>query len=126
MAKRMTLMLVAALLLLFAATAAGCGDDSDSSGSGDGSSQNGGSGSGSKDSGGDTPENLDEAVDKCLEEADKAGNDEAKEAAKKLCNAAKSGDPEKIRKSAEEACLDLAKQIPAAEQRKEAEAGCRR
>jgi len=130
MAKRMTLMLVAALLLVFAATAVGCGgDDNDSSGSGDSSSQNGGSdsgsGSGSKDSGGTTPENLDEAVDKCLEEAEKAGNDEAKEAAKKLCNAAKSGDPEKIKKSAQDACLDLAKQIPLVDQRKEAEAACR-
>ena len=64
-------------------------------------------------------------MDKCLEEADKASNENAKEAAKKLCNAAKSGDPEKIKKNTEDACLDLAKQIPTAEQRKQAEEACR-
>ena len=113
-----------ALLLVFAATAAGCGDDDDdSSGSGDNSSQSGGSGGGDADN---TPDNLDEAVDKCLEEAEKASNEDAKDAAKKLCNAAKSQDPEKIKKSAQDACLDLAKQIPVADQRKQAEAACRK
>ena len=131
MAKRIPLMLVAALILVFAVTAVGCGDDDkSSSGSGDNSSQSDGS-SGSKDDSGssgsadDTPDNVDEAVDKCLEEADKAPNGDAKDAAKKLCNAAKSRDPEKIKDSARDACLELAKQIPAGAQRDQAEAACK-
>ena len=129
MAKRISLMLVAALILVFAVTVAGCGDDDkDSSGSGDNSSQSGDSGSkdsGSSGSADDTPDNVDEAVDKCLEEADKAPDGDAKDAAKKLCNAAKSRDPEKIKDSAREACLELSEQIPAGAQRDQAEAACK-
>ena len=129
MAKRISLMLVAALILVFAVTAVGCGgDDKDSGGSGDNSSQSGDSGSkdsGSGDSANDTPDNVDEAVDKCLEEAAKAPDGNAKEAAEKLCNAAKSRDPEKIKDSARDACLELAKQIPAGAQRDQAEQACK-
>lgn len=130
MAKRISLMLVAALILVFAVTVAGCGDDKDSSSSsGDSSSQSdsGSKDSGSKDSGSadDTPDNLDEAVDKCLEEADKAPDGDAKDAAKKLCKAAKSQDPEKVKDAAQEACLDLTNQLPAGAQRDQAEQACK-
>ena len=46
-------------------------------------------------------------------------------AAKKLCKAAKSGDADKIKESAKQACLDLTKQIPAGEQRTKAEEACK-
>ncbi len=128
MAKRISLLLVAALILVFAVAVVGCGGD-DNKSSGDSSSKSGDSksgDSGSKDSnsGGQTPANLDEAVNQCLKEADKASNEDTKKAAKKLCNAAKSQDPEKIRRSAREACLQLAKQIPAGKQRDQAEKAC--
>ena len=67
MAKRTSLMLVAALILVFAVTVVGCGgDDKDSSGSGDNSSQSGESGSkdsGSSGSANDTPANRDAMPD---------------------------------------------------------------
>ena len=124
MAKRISLMLVAALILVFAATAVGCGDDNDSSGSGDNSSQSGDSGSKDSGSADDTPDNKDEAIDKCREEADKLDGS-AKESANKLCDAAESGDEGKIKDSARDACLNLAKQIPAGAQRDQAEEACK-
>ncbi len=129
MAKRIPLLVVAALILVFAFTAAGCGGD-DNKSSGDNSSKSGGSGSndsGSKDSGSTdgTATNLEEAVARCLKETDSIPDGDARDAAKKLCNAAKSNDPEKIKKSAREACLELAKQIPAGDQRDQAEKACK-
>ena len=64
-------------------------------------------------------------MDKCIEEADKAADSDAKDAAKKLCEAATSEDPEKIKDNARDACLDLTKQIPAGAQRDQAEDACK-
>jgi hypothetical protein len=115
--RRIPALLITALILVFAVAATGCGgDDKDSSGGGDSSSQ--------KDSVDNTPDNVDEAVDKCLQEADKLNGD-AKKTATAACKAAKTGDTSDVQKAAVKQCLNLAEQIPVESEKEKAKRDCR-
>jgi hypothetical protein len=121
MAKRIALLIVSLLVVGF--VVAGCGSDSK-----DKSSDNSGSSSSqSKDnkSADDTPDNKKEAIARCREEANTIQNSSAKDLALKACDAAESGNVSKVKDAALKQCLELAKQIPDATQRKTTEDACR-
>jgi hypothetical protein len=121
MYKRFSMLLVAALILAFAIAATGCGSDDKSSGSGSADK----SSSSDKKAVDDTPDNVNEAVDKCLKEVDKLPDADSKKTAKAACEAAKSGDPSKVKDAAREQCLKLTDQIPAGTQRDQAKETCK-
>jgi hypothetical protein len=103
------------ILTLFAvaALAAGCG----------GSSNGGGGGGGGNPAA--TP-SVNEAVDRCLNQAKQVEQADARKTAEEACKAAKSGDVGKVKSAAKEQCLNAVKQIPDSqkEQRQAAQARC--
>lgn len=92
------LLILASLALI----AAGCGDD------------NGG--------GGNAPQNKDEAIQKCKDEAAKIDDANARDAAEKACAGDKKGATDALKQQ----CLDNAKQVPAGSARDQATAACDR
>ncbi|HEX8054094.1 MAG TPA: hypothetical protein VF517_13970 [Thermoleophilaceae bacterium] len=115
-----------ATLIVAAVFAVGCGgDDDDGGGSGTDApsvgetapSEGGGSG------GTDQPDNKDEAIDRCYEEAKKLEG-QARETAEAGCKAADTGDTDQLKDEAKQQCLDSAKQIPDEAARKQAEQTC--
>lgn len=119
------LLSVLAVLVASLVFAVGCGDDNNDSGgggdSGDTPSVGGGtSGGGSTDA---TPDNKDEAIDRCYEEAKKLEG-QARETAEAGCKAADTGDTDELKEQAKQQCLDSAKQIPDEAARKQAEESC--
>jgi hypothetical protein len=104
------------MLLAVAALAAGCGSSSN---------DNGGGGGG----GGVNPAanpSVNEAVDQCLKQAEQLQQADARKTAKAACNAAKSGNTEKVKSAAKEQCLNAVNQIPDSqkEQKQAAKARC--
>ena len=115
--KRLLTLLAA--LAASAVFAAGCGgDDNDGGGGNDTGSPVSGDTQSS-----DQPNNKDEAIDRCYEEADKLSGDQ-KETAEASCRAAETGNTDEIKEKAKEQCLDSAKQIPDEAARKQAEDAC--
>ena len=120
------LLSVLAMLAASLVFAVGCGGDDDDGGgggntSGDTPSVGGGSsGGGSSD---DTPDNKDEAIDRCYEEAKKLEG-QARETAEAGCKAADTGDTDELKDQAKQQCLDATKQIPDEAARKQAEESC--
>jgi hypothetical protein len=124
-AKRLLSLL--AILATCGVLAAGCGDD-DNDGGGNGGDnapafggESGGGGGGSD----DTPDNKDEAIDRCYEEAKKLEG-QARETAEAGCKAADTGDTDELKEEAKQQCLDAAKQIPEGPSRQQAEDACDR
>ena len=108
-----------ATLAASAVFAVGCGDDDD-----DGGGNGGGLGDTQQQTDtGDAPDNKDEAIDRCFEEADKLSGD-AKENAEAACRAAETGDTDEIKEKAQEQCLESAEQIPDEAARQQAEDAC--
>jgi hypothetical protein len=124
--KRMlTLLATLAAAMVFAV---GCGDDDDGGDSGGGGGADTAIGEpapGGEDTGAaeDTPDNKDEAIQRCYEEAKKLQGD-SKETAEASCRAAETGDTDEVKEKAKEQCLESAKQIPDAAARKQAEDAC--
>jgi hypothetical protein len=105
MARRISLLLIAALILVFAIAASGCG-------------------SGDKGSG-DSPSNVNDAVDLCVKKAKAIDDADARTTATEACKAAKSGNTSKVKDAARAECLDLTKRIPAGAQRDQAQKACK-
>ena len=115
-----------AMLLVSLVFAAGCGGD-DEDGGGGGSDAPGVGETSTSDGGGsggtDQPDNKDEAIDRCYEEAKKLEG-QARETAEAGCEAADTGDTDKLKDEAKQQCLDSTKQIPDEAARKQAEEQC--
>lgn len=127
-ARMKRLLTVLATLAASAIFAVGCGGD-DNDGGGGGGDQNPVSG-GTQ----DAPDNKDEAVDRCYEEAKKLEG-QARETYEAGCKAADTGDTDAIEQEAQEQkeeatdkakqqCLDSLDQIPDEAARKQAEEAC--
>lgn len=120
------LLTLLATLVASAIFAVGCGgDDNDGGGGGDGGNPISGDTQPA-----DAPDDKDEAIDRCYEEAKKLEG-QARETAEAGCKAAETGDTEALEQEAEEQtdeakqqCLDSAKQIPDEAARKQAEEAC--
>lgn len=107
-----------AVLAASAVFAAGCGDDNNDGGG------TGGVGTPSGETQNqDAPDNKDEAIDRCFEEADKLEG-QAKETAEASCRAAETGDTDEVKEEAKQQCLESAKQIPDEAARQQAEDAC--
>jgi hypothetical protein len=122
------LMSVLAMLAAAMVLAAGCGDDDNDGGGGGGGSDspNIGDTTPSDTGGGNTdatPDNKDEAIDKCYEEAKKLEG-QARETAEAGCKAADTGDTDELKDEAKQQCLEGAKQIPDEAARQQAEENC--
>jgi hypothetical protein len=121
MKRLLALLATLAACMVFAV---GCGDDDDDGGNGNGGNAPafGGdtSGGGSAD---DTPDNKDEAIDKCYEEAKKLEGQQ-RETAEAGCKAADTGDTDELKDEAKEQCLDAAEQVPDDAARQQAEDAC--
>jgi hypothetical protein len=117
------LLSVLAMLAASLVFAVGCGDDDDGGGGGNGGSDTPGVGGGSTSGGSDQPDNKDEAIDRCYEEAKKLQG-EQRETAEAGCKAADTGDTDELKDQAREQCLDAAKQVPDEAARKQAEESC--
>jgi hypothetical protein len=118
------LLSVLAVLTASLVFAVGCGDDNDGSGGNNSGGDTPGVGGGTSGGGSsDQPENKDEAVDRCYEEAKKLEG-QARETAEAGCKAADTGDTDELKDEARKQCLDAAKQIPDEAARKQAEDSC--
>jgi hypothetical protein len=117
------LLSVLAMLAASLVFAVGCGDDDDGGGGGNGGGDTPSVGGGSTSGGSDQPDNKDEAIDRCYEEAKKLQG-EARETAEAGCKAADTGDTDELKDQARQQCLDAAKQIPDEAARKQAEDSC--
>ena len=120
------LLSVLAMLAASLVFAVGCGDDDDDGGGGSnggGNTPSVGGDSGGGGSADDTPDNKDEAIDRCYEEAKKLEG-QARETAEAGCKAADTGDTDELKDEAKKQCLDSAKQIPDEAARKQAEDAC--
>lgn len=104
-------------LLAVAALAAGCG-----------SSSNSGGGGGGGVSGGNPAVNqtVKSAVKDCVKQAKQIQQADARKTALAACNAAKSGNVNKVKSAAKQQCLNAVKQIPdsAGDQKKMAQERC--
>jgi len=114
-----------AMLAACGVFAVGCGDDNDGGNDGGGNAPSiggdtSGGGSGNTD---DTPDNKDEAIDRCYEEAKKLEG-QARETAEAGCKAADTGDTDDLKEEAAQQCLESAKQIPDEAARQQAEDAC--
>ncbi|HKP92128.1 MAG TPA: hypothetical protein VJT75_19315 [Thermoleophilaceae bacterium] len=107
-----------ACLLAAAALAAGCGDDNSTDTSGGG----GGGGGG----GGNAPASVKDAVKQCLEQAKSINDKDARKTAEEACDAAKSGQTDKVKNAVKKQCLDAVNQIPdsAKDQKEAAKSRC--
>ena len=121
------LLSVLAMLAASLVFAVGCGDDDDGGGGGNGGGDTPGIGGGQSDTGGggadDTPDNKEEAIDRCYEEAKKLEG-QARETAEAGCKAADTGDTDELKDEAKEQCLENAKQIPDETARQQTEESC--
>ena len=117
--RLLTLMATLAAALVFAA---GCGGDDNNDGGGGGGN---GPSIGGDTQQGDQPQNKEEAIDRCYEEAKKLEG-QARETAEASCRAADTGDTDEVKEEAKEQCLEASKQIPNEEARKQAEEACER
>jgi hypothetical protein len=105
--------------------AVGCGGDDNDGGGNGGGGDKPSIGGGNIDGGGsdETPDNKDEAVEQCYEEAKKLEG-QARETYEAGCKAADTGDTDALRDEAREQCLENAKQIPDKAAREQTEETC--
>lgn len=74
--------------------------------------------------GNSTNDQVDKAVDQCLQQARSINDKDARKTAEEACKAAKSRDTSKVRSAAKKQCLDAVKAMPESPQRDQAMKRC--